>query len=104
MCARASKGVPGEGERHTCGVRLNTKMGDMAIMEPVCLMMCFSGPPADPSQSGSGHMESLKTIQNYRIGSKEKCRKLQLHQNSKMRRSGCFGLTDGVTTAQTRMQ
>ena len=104
MCARAPKGVPGECEKHTCGVRFDTKMGDMAIMEPVCLMMCFSGPPADPSQSGSGHMESLKTIQNYRIGSKEKCRKLQLHQNSQMRRSGCFGLTDGVTTAQTRMQ
>ena len=100
MCARAPKGVPGECEKHACGVQFEPKMGDLSVMEPVCLMMCFFGPPTDPGQSASGHMESLKTILNYRIGSSEKCRKLRLHQNSQMRRSGCFGLTDGVTTAR----
>ena len=33
MCTRAPKGVPGECEKHTCGVQFDTKMGDMAIME-----------------------------------------------------------------------
>ena len=50
MCARAPKGVPGECEKQTCGVQLDTETGDMASMERVCLVMCFSEPPTNPTQ------------------------------------------------------
>ena len=60
MCARAPKSVPQECGKHTCGVRFDTKMGDMAIMEPVCLMICFLGPPADPGHPSQGTWSPLK--------------------------------------------